>query len=132
MSILYFSKLLLPIPIDVSRQFNRGLSSVQRSGDKGQRWFFPNGINSNGPTAVSSQAHADHYLGTSTDTDTPTALTAASSSNNEIYVRLGWNGTQAMIELSTSDYYIDGSGTRESSSCSPDCWLFAYIHPLIL
>ena len=94
----------------------RGLSAVERSGDKGQRWFFPSGIGSNGRTTpVSSQSHENHYLAVE-NAGNVLYLTANSSNNTQIYAEFGINGTQMGITFRTADYYIDGSAQRKLCS----------------
>lgn len=91
-----------------------GISSVSLSGDKGQRFGFPEGIKGeDSPTPIRCQAHSDHWVSLGPDKDT---LVTEGSSNSDLFAVTQNSSGTMQIAFRTTDQHIDGSLNRTSSS----------------
>lgn len=92
-----------------------GISSVSLSGDKGQRFGFPEGIKGeDSPTPIRCQAHSDHWVSLSSDKE---SLVTEGSSNSDIFAVMQNSSGTMQIAFRTTDQHIDGSLHRACSSC---------------
>lgn len=93
----------------------RGPAAVNTSNDKGKRFTFPSGINTQdgGFTPIRCQAHSDHWVAPTIDGNNDEILDTDQSNSNTLIVETNMaENNQVTIALKTSERFIGYDGSN--------------------